>query len=212
MLRARRLGDVRVAQWKTGRMDNFVYLFADDAGVGFLVDPAFEVPRILDLVRATGVRVTHVLATHGHSDHVAGIPAVRAALGAQVVAHESADHPHDRAVRDGERLRVGGLEVEVVHTPGHRFDSVCYVVGGTHLVTGDTLFVGDCGRVDLPGSDPVAMHRSLLTTLARLPGPLVVCPGHDYGTRPLSTLAEERRTNPVLAPRSLEEFVRFMAE
>src|SRR5207248_237448 len=119
------------------------------------------------------------------------------------------------------------------HTPGHRFDSVCYVVDarsdsegrdaaaepqrggrvtGTHLLTGDTLFVGECGRVDLPGSDPVAMHRSLLTTLAKLPDDLVVLPGHDYGSRPTSTLGEERRTNYTLKSRSLDEFLAFMSE
>jgi len=72
--------------------------------------------------------------------------------------------------------------------------------------------VGECGRVDLPGSDPAAMHRSLLTTLATLPGELVICPGHDYGRTPTSTLAEERRSNYTLRPRSLDEFLRFMAE
>ena len=200
-----------VRQWKLGPMENFVYLFAR-AGEGFLVDPAFEAPRLLDLVRAEGVRVTHVLATHGHHDHVSGIPEVKKALGAEVVAHASADHPVDRKVAHAERLRVGGLEVEVVHTPGHRFDSVCYVVEGTHLVTGDTLFVGECGRVDLPGSDPRAMHESLLKTLRGLPDDLVVCPGHDYGPRPLSTLGEEKRTNYTMEPRCIEEFLRFMAE
>ncbi|HEX2021496.1 MAG TPA: MBL fold metallo-hydrolase [Candidatus Thermoplasmatota archaeon] len=203
---------MRVHQWRLGPMRNFAYLFADDAGDALLVDPAFEVPRLLDLARGTGARVRWILATHGHHDHVQGIPDAKRATGAQVLAHVDADHPHDRGLADAERLRLGGLDLEVLHTPGHRFDSVCVTVGGTHLVTGDTLFVGDCGRVDLPGSDPAAMHRSLLTTLARLPEDLVVCPGHDYGPRPLSTLAQERRTNPALRPRGLDEFLRFMAE
>jgi glyoxylase-like metal-dependent hydrolase (beta-lactamase superfamily II) len=203
---------VRVRQWKVGPMENFTYLFADDAGTALLVDPGFEPERIVDLVKKEDVRVTHILATHGHFDHVKAVPAVKAALGALVVAHESADHPVDVRARDGETLRVGGLDVRVVHTPGHRFDSVCFVVGGTHLVTGDTLFVGECGRVDLPGSDVGAMHRSLLTTLATLPAGLVVCPGHDYGPTPTSTLGHERATNHTLKPRTAEEFARFMAE
>jgi hydroxyacylglutathione hydrolase len=109
-------------------------------------------------------------------------------------------------------LRIGRMSVEVLHTPGHRFDAVCFVVDRTHVLTGDTLFVGECGRVDLPGSDVPAMHHSLLTTLRALPDALVVCPGHDYGKTPLSTIGEEKRLNSTMQPRSLEEFRAFMAE
>ena len=199
-------------QWRLGPMANFVYLFAQGKE-GLLVDPAFEVPDLLRRIEAVGVEVTHILATHGHPDHIQGIEDVKRATGATVLAHESADHAVDVKVRDGDVLEVaGGLRVEILHTPGHRFDSVCAIVDGTHLVTGDTLFVGECGRVDLPGSDVRAMHGSLLTKLGALPGFLVVCPGHDYGKTPLSTLEEERKTNYTLRPRSLDEFERFMRD
>lgn len=203
---------MRVRQWKLGPMENFTYLFVDDEGQGFLVDPAFEVPRLLELVGQQGARVTHILATHGHHDHVAGIPEVNKALGARVVAHKSADHAFDDAVDTGDRIDVGKLRVDVVHTPGHRFDSVCYVVDGTHLVTGDTLFVGECGRVDLPGSDPRAMWTSLVSTLRGMPDELIVLPGHDYGRKPTSTLGDEKRDNYTMKERTLDEFLRFMAE
>lgn len=193
-------------------MRNFAYLVADDAGEAMLVDPAWEVPRLVALAAREGLRVTRILATHGHHDHVGGVPEARRLTGARVVAHESADHPVDDAVRHGDRFRVGGLDVEALHTPGHRFDSACYVVGGTHVLTGDTLFVGDCGRVDLPGSDPAAMRQSLLGTLRGLPDGLVVLPGHDYGAAPTSTLGREKAANPALRERTLDEFLRFMAE
>lgn len=193
-------------------MENFVYLFADDAGRGFLVDPAFEVDRVLGEARRLGVEVTHVLATHGHADHVQGIPDVKRVTGATVVAHAGADHPFDRGVEDGEVFSVGDIDVKVVHTPGHRFDSVCYVVNDTHLLTGDTLFVGECGRVDLPGSDVEEMFETLVHRIPKLSGELVVCPGHDYGPKPLSTLHEEMHANYTLKPRTKEEFLRFMAE
>lgn len=193
-------------------MRNFAYLLADDAGEGLLVDPAWDVPGILKRAEAEGVRVRAILATHGHPDHVNGVPEARKRTGAPVHAHRSADHPHDVPLDHGQRFKVGALDVEVVHTPGHRFDSACYVVAGTHLLTGDTLFVGECGRVDLPGGSVADMHRSLTVVLPSLPDRLVVCPGHDYGPKPLSTLGEEKRTNYTLRPRTLEEFVRFMAE
>lgn len=194
-------------------MQNFVYVLQDDAGGAVLVDPAFEKERVLRAVQELGVRIERILVTHGHPDHVQATGFFRERTGALVVAHESADHaPVDVRVKHGDRLRVGETTIDVIHTPGHRFDSACYLVDGTHLLTGDTLFVGECGRVDLPGSDPVAMHRSLLTTLAKLPDELIVLPGHDYGPRPASTLGEERRTNYTLRPRSLDEFLAFMAE
>ena len=203
---------MRVHQVPVGRMRNFAYLLADDAGEAMLVDPAWEVPRLVALAAREGLRVTRILATHGHHDHVGGIPEARRATGARVVAHASADHPFDEAVEDGGRFRAGALDVQALHTPGHRFDSVCYLVDGTHLLTGDTLFVGECGRVDLPGSDPVAMHRSLLTVLRALPDDLVVLPGHDYGPTPTTTMGREKKENHTLKERSLDEFLRFMAE
>jgi hydroxyacylglutathione hydrolase len=203
---------VRVLQVPVGRMKNFAYLLADDAGEAMLVDPAWDVPGLVARAAREGLRVTRILATHGHHDHVGGVPEAKRLTGARVVAHASADHPCDEAVRHGDRFRAGGLDVEVLHTPGHRFDSVCYVVDGTHVLTGDTLFVRECGRVDLPGSDPRAMHHSLLTLLRGLPDPLVVLPGHDYGPTPTSTMGREKAENPTLQERTLDEFLRYMAE
>lgn len=192
-------------------MANFVYLF-ERSGEAFVVDPGFEVPTLLREIARTGALLKGILATHGHPDHIQGIGGVKEATGATVYAHESADHPVDRKLVDGERIEVAGIGVEVIHTPGHRFDSVCLLVDGTHLVTGDTLFVGECGRVDLPGSDLRAMHESLLSKLDALSADLIVLPGHDYGVTPTSTLAAERASNSTLKPRTLEEFAAFMGE
>lgn len=204
---------MRLHQWKAGDMENFVYVLEDGAGTAMLVDPAFEMPRVLREVEKLGVRVTHILVTHGHHDHIEGVPEAKKRLGAKVVAHESADHPDiDTRVKDGELFAVGQMKVRVHHTPGHRFDSVCYQVDGTHLITGDTLFIGECGRVDLPGSDVRAMHHSLVHVLRGLPDELVVLPGHDYGRTPTSTLGREKAGNYTMKPRTVDEFVAFMDE
>jgi glyoxylase-like metal-dependent hydrolase (beta-lactamase superfamily II) len=156
-----------------------------------------------------GLRVEFVFNTHSHPDHTSGNTYFRA-RGAKLVAHESAPTKPDVPVRDGDKVAVGSLAVEVFHTPGHRFDAIC-LVAGPNLYAGDTLFIGECGRTDLPGSDPRAMWTTLLTTLRGLPDDLVVMPGHNYGEVPTRTLGEEKRLNYTLKPRTLEEFLAFMA-
>ncbi|MHB8605201.1 MAG: MBL fold metallo-hydrolase [Thermoplasmatota archaeon] len=195
---------------KLGHMANFSYAFGDAAGSA-IVDPAWELPRLLDAARAIGP-VTHILLTHGHRDHVQLAEAARDATGAKLVAHRASALPVELRVDDGDAFRVGGIEVRAVATPGHQPDSVCYIVDDEKLLTGDTLFIGECGRTDLAGSDPGAQRDSLLVKLAALPRSLEVCPGHDYGKTPTATLASEFETNYTLRPRTKEEFVRFMLE
>ncbi len=114
-------------------------------------------------------------------------------------------------MNDGDVLKVGNLEIKVVHTPGHCPDSCCFIAEKA-IFTGDTLFVGECGRTDLPGSDVKSMHDSLLNKIRNLPDELVVYPGHDYGKTPTSTLGYEKANNYTLKHRTLPEFIRFMSE
>jgi glyoxylase-like metal-dependent hydrolase (beta-lactamase superfamily II) len=101
--------------------------------------------------------------------------------------------------------------VQVLHTPGHTPDGCCFLAGKA-LFTGDTLFVGECGRVDLADSDVEAMYDSLMRRLFELPDDLVVYPGHDYGRTSTSTIGREKRENYVLRPRTLPQFIAFMRE
>ncbi|MDP7007541.1 MAG: MBL fold metallo-hydrolase [Candidatus Poseidoniia archaeon] len=201
-----------VEQLRVGPMANFAYLLGcEETRVAALVDPCFEPEKLVARAEAQGYRVEWVLNTHGHHDHVNGNDHTVELTGAKVAAHRKAEFTVDQYLKHGDTLRVGEIAVEVLHTPGHARDSVCLHAEG-NLFTGDTLFVGECGRTDLPGSDPRAMHRSLFEVLAEVPDSAVIWPGHDYGPRPSSTMGAERRENYVLAPRSLEEFVAFMAE
>ncbi len=123
----------------------------------------------------------------------------------------------------GDALELGSVRIEFVHTPGHTPGSQCFLVSdpatpdgrpgsvtAPALVAGDTLFVQGCGRVDLPGSDPDEMYRTLTQRLAKLPATTVLFPGHDYGPTPTSTLERERATNPSLRLDSLEAWRRVM--
>ncbi len=201
-----------LAQHQVGPYQNFTYLIAEEAGgPGVVIDPSFGIEPVLDEIDARNIRVQYILVTHSHKDHYAGAREVKDRTGAKLVAYRTAPLDQDVKVDDGEKIPVGGLTFEVLYTPGHTRDSVLYLVAG-HVATGDTLFVGECGRVDLPESDPSAMYDSLLGRVVRLDDALVVLPGHDYGPTPTSTIGREKRENYTLQPRTREEFLRFLRE
>ena len=195
-----------------GTTRNFGYVLVDEVTRrAAVIDPSFSAAPLETVLDELGARLDLVLLTHGHRDHAADAPGLARRRGARLAAHATSAVPHDLDLHDGDALSVGGLSLRVIHTPGHTPDSCCFLAGGA-LFTGDTLFVGECGRVDLPGGDVAAMHRSLATVLAALPADLEVWPGHDYGPAASSTLARERATNYTLLPRTLDEFRAFMRE
>lgn len=198
-----------VEQRIAGHMRNFTYLVADPASKrAVIVDPSFDATVALKLAEEHGFTVEAVLDTHEHYDHCQDNALAKHRTGAKVMAHRLADVPEkDRDLEDGELLKFGDLKVKVLHTPGHSPGSVLYVAG-KHCFTGDTLFVGNIGRIDLPHSAPSSMYRSLHEVVAKLPEETIVAPGHDYGPSPTSTIGRERRTNPYLQRMSLEEFLR----
>ena len=199
-------------QFQVGPYQNFTYLVAEgEGGEGVVIDPSFGVEKVLQAIDEKSVKVRYIMNTHSHPDHVAGNQDVRSRTGAKVVAFRTAPLQQDVSVDDGTVVEAGRIRFQVVHTPGHTPDSVLYLFEG-HLATGDTLFVGECGRVDLPGGDPSAMYDSLLGRVVKLDDALVVLPGHDYGATPTSTIGRERRENYVLKPRTRAEFLRFMQE
>lgn len=199
-------------QFRIGPYLNFTYLVAEaEGGDAVVIDPSFGIEPVLRAIDERRVKVRYILNTHSHRDHIAGNEEVRARTGAKVVAHRSAPLGQDVSVEDGDAVSAGRLKVEVVHTPGHTKDSVLYIFEG-QVATGDTLFVGECGRTDLPGGDPSEMYDSLLHRVIRLDDALVVLPGHDYGATPTSTIGREKQENYTLQPRTREEFLRFLAE
>jgi len=207
---------MKIDQIPLSRMETFCYIVADEtSGSAALIDPAFDVPKILHQARQSGYTITHVINTHHHADHSAGNTEVLKATGAQLCIHEldgpglthltnkafarmlggKGSPPADRLLADGEKLIIGAVVLTVLHTPGHTPGGICLYAPG-HLFTGDTLFVGAVGRTDLPGGNAKTLVTAIQTKLYTLPDETVVWPGHHYGDRPSSTVAAERESNP----------------
>jgi len=212
------------------QMVNFVYAIGDrSTGECVLVDPAYAVDDLLDIVEADGMRCTGVLATHYHPDHVGGsmmgfqIEGVARLLerGDCPVHVQRAEAPwvmrttglgeEQLAQHDpGDVVTVGAVEIHLVHTPGHTPGSQCFHVDG-RLVSGDTLFLEGCGRTDLPGSDVEQMYESL-QRLAALDESTIVYPGHRYSTPSSGTMAAIRESNYVYRPKSKEQWLTMFGQ
>jgi hydroxyacylglutathione hydrolase len=193
--------------------DNFSYIIADETiHEAAVVDSSYNVDEIERILETEGFKLKYVISTHNHSDHTAGNKELRNRFGAKTVAHKLSRTAPDVTVSDGEIIFVGTIGIKVIHTPGHTPDGVCLLVDGKILLTGDTLFVGECGRTDLPGGNAGSMYDSLFNKLAKLNDTIEVYPGHNYGAKPFSTIGEEKRINYTLQPRSLTEFIEFMRQ
>jgi hydroxyacylglutathione hydrolase len=191
--------------------DNFSYIIADDTTQeAAVVDSSYNAGEITKVLKAKNLKLKYIINTHNHSDHTAGNQELRSMFDAKIVAHKLSRATADITVNDGDIIKIGNIPIKVIHTPGHTPDSISLLVDSQKLLTGDTLFVGECGRTDLPGGNSKSMYGSLFHKLLKLRNDVEVYPGHDYGLKPYSTMGEERRSNYTLKHRSLSEFIEFM--
>jgi hydroxyacylglutathione hydrolase len=203
---------MKVMQFLVGQMANFTYILVDEeTGKAALIDPSWNLEKVFYTLKKNSWKLEYIINTHSHFDHVLGNEQVSAATGAKIIQHKSSPLEKQIQVDDGETIKLGKIAIRVLHTPGHSKDSICLIANGKLVFTGDTLFIGNCGRTDLPGSDRVEMYDSLLNQVATLDESLIVYPGHDYGPTPTSTINAEKKTNYVLQPRSKKDFLAFMA-
>lgn len=205
-----------------GSMDNFAYIAANPfERIGTVIDPGRhgkEAEKVLEEADRDGVRIKYIISTHSHYDHIGGINDIAEQTGAELLVHEDEKdymdrlgHHVDIILKDNDLLNLGGLAVRIIHTPGHSPGSIC-ILSENKLFTGDTLFVGGCGRADLPGSEPEKLYHSLYDKILSLPDETEIYPGHDYGKRPVSTIAAEKVANPYLQCGSLDEFLKLRME
>lgn len=195
------------------RSCTYTYLLADEAtGEALLIDPVLETaPRDAALVRELGLALRYTLETHCHADHVTGADALRRELGSEPAAPAASGIRHARLLADGEVLRMGGVALEVLYTPGHTEGDACYLAAD-RVFTGDTLLIGACGRTDFQHGDAARLYDSVHRRLFTLPEATRMFPAHDYHGRTESTIGEQKRHNPRLAGRRREAFVEIMAK
>ncbi len=194
-------------------MENFQYFLGDARSKEIaVVDPSWDVDHLCVAAEKNGYKITCVLLTHGHPDHVNGLKEIltRHDVPAYISRHEAPflkpKHKNIVEVEDRQKIKIGGIEIECLLTPGHTPGCQCFLYKNV-LISGDTLFIDGCGRCDLPGSDPRKMYNSLYKVILELPDTTVIYPGHNYGPTPSATLASQKRTNPYLTCADIEEFL-----
>ena len=201
---------MKIHQVQVGNMENFTYVVEDEqTNQAIIIDPSWDLIELELIIKRNNLTIKYIVNTHHHFDHTLGNKAVAESTGAKIIQHEYSELEHDISVRDGDVIEFGNSKLKVLHTPGHSKDSIC-LVGDGNLFSGDTLFVGSCGRIDLPGGSPNDLYHSLFDILYSLDESLVVYSGHNYGQSATSTMGDQKASNPVLQRRTEQEFVSMM--
>jgi sulfur dioxygenase len=191
----------------------YTYLLGDSTTKeAVIVDPVREqAVRDREILNQLGLKLVCVLETHVHADHVTGARALKDATGAvTMVSQHCGASGFDRLLDDGDIIRFGSESLHAIATPGHTAGSMCFL-WRDRLLTGDTLLIGGCGRTDFQHGDPGALYDSITQRLFSLASDILVFPGHDYAGRRVSTIAEERETNPRLVGKTRDQFIKMMS-
>ena len=200
-----------IEQIKVG-FDNFSYIiYCTNTRNAAIIDPGYNPNKLLSFINKKNLILKYIIVTHYHSDHTSGLQAIKNSyLSSKVVASlldgKKLTIDVDIYIKEHDELSVGDIKLEFIETPGHTEGGICIIVNNKALITGDTLFIGDCGRTDLPGGDIKKMYSTLHNKIMSLPDHLIVYPGHDYGEKPFDTLGNQKNTNKTLTVHSIEEF------
>lgn len=200
-----------IKQVKVG-YDNFSYvIYCPIHKKAAIVDPGFDTTKSLRFINTNNLILDYIILTHYHNDHSAETKHLKKAIPSSRIVASKEDGQRlpikpDIFVCDKSQLRVGNILLSFLLTPGHTSGGICIIVDNEALLTGDTLFIGDCGRTDLSGGSLEEMFKTLQEKIFLLPDELIVYPGHDYGDVPFDTLGHQKRTNKTLQVKNLREF------
>ena len=200
-----------IKQIKVG-FDNFCYIiFCPKKMKAAIVDPGYDFSNIIDLISKNNLILEYIIATHYHSDHTGCIHQIKKSyLNSKIIASEKdgslLDTQVDIIVLDNDNIKLGDVNLKFILTPGHTPGGICIIVDNEAILTGDTLFIGDCGRTDLTGGNIIQMFKTLQEKILPLPDHLIVYPGHDYGDKPFGKLGNQKRTNKTLLAKNFKEF------
>ena len=189
---------LKLKTFKGGYDGNFSYiLYDEESKEAVIIDTSIKPELLLQFITENYLKLEYVVIMHSHFDHLVGYEYYRE-QGIRLAASEKIRKEVDLRLKDNDELHLGNHTLKILHTPGHLYDTICILAEGK-LFTSDTLFIGCCGRTDLAGADKAEMQRSL-RRISSLPDETIIYPGHDYGKVPLSTLKEQKKSNPYLAP------------
>ena len=201
---------MKVFQVAVGNMQNFTYIVVDEeTSQSIIIDPSWDLIELELIIKENDLKIKYIVNTHHHFDHTIGNESMSESTKAPIIQHELSDLKHDISVKDGDFIEFGSSKLKVLHTPGHSKDSIC-LLGDGKIFSGDTLFVGNCGRIDLPGGDPKELFHSLFDVIYKLDDKLIMYPGHNYGSTETSTIGKEKLTNFVMQKRTEEQFLEMM--
>lgn len=207
-----------IEQLELGVDKVFCYVLAcEETRQAVIIDPCGDEGQLLALIQKQQLKPLFIINTHCHPDHTCGNKIIRDETGASIVRHKADElllqkpdakeyfdrhgftpsPPADKIVQDGDLLKFGNYTLKIIHTPGHSPGSICILIDN-NLFTGDSLFVGAAGRVDVPGGDFTTLIESLADKIAVLPDETVIWPGHDYGDSKTTTIGREKMENPYL--------------
>ena len=199
-----------VHQIQVGNMQNFSYIVVDeDTSESIIIDPSWDLIELEMVIKENNLKIKYIVNTHHHFDHTLGNEAMAESTKAPIIQHENSELKHDITVKDGDIIEFGNSKLKVLHTPGHSKDSIC-LIGDGKIFSGDTLFVGNCGRIDLPGGSAKELYHSLFDVLYSLDDNLVLYCGHNYGHKETSTIGQEKITNMVMQKRTEQQFLDMM--
>ncbi len=201
---------MKIHQIEVGSMQNFTYLLVDDkTNDSIIIDPSWNTERIEKIIQQHNIKVRYIVNTHHHFDHVLGNDAMSKITQAKIIQHKYSPLKHDISVEDGDKIKFGSCELNVIYTPGHSQDSIC-LINDMYIFSGDTIFVGSFGRTDLSGGNAEKLYDSAFRILANLKEDLVLYPGHNYGSMRTSTIEREKKTNIIFKCKSKQEFLNML--